>query len=203
LSHKNRIFTSDLTDKQWALVKKLLPLEREGPGRPLELDLRAVLNGKFYLNRTGCQWADIPKEYPAPSSISYHYNKWKKDGTWQAINQALRIKERVRLGRKPEPTAGSIDSQSVKTTAVPGIRGYDAGKRINGRKRHIVVDTIGNLLEVVVHTADIQDGDGAKLVLEKLSQKTKASLQKLWADGGYKGKLIDWVKETWQLPLTS
>ena len=105
------------------------------------------------------------------------------------------------MGRAAEPTAGSIDSQSVKTTAVPGERGYDPGKKVNGRKRHIVVDTLGNLIEVVVHTADIQDRDGAKLVLEKLSQETIAALEKLWADGGYRGQLVDWVKDNLELTL--
>ena len=199
--HEKQQYTSDLSDEEWEVAKPVLPLEHTGPGRPIEQDMRQVVNAIFYVVRTGCQWANLPKDYPNHNSVYYHYRKWCQDGTWRRINTALRKQERRQRERNEDPSAGIIDTQSAKTTEAGGERSYDAGKKINGRKRHIVVDTLGNLLEVVVHAAGIQDYHGAKGLLLKLTESV-TSLKKIWADGIYKnGGLVDWVRETLDIVL--
>lgn len=201
MSHEKQTYTSDMSDKQWGIIERLLPLEHNGPGRPIELDMRQVVDAIFYVVRTSCQWENLPKDYPNYNSVYYHYRKWCKDGTWQRINRALRKQERRRRDRDEDPSAGVIDTQSVKTTEAGGERSYDAAKKVNGRKRHIIVDTVGNLLEVVVHAAGIQDYHGAKPLLLKLTE-TVSSLKRIWADGIYeKGGLVDWVHETLNIVL--
>jgi putative transposase len=193
-------YASDSTDKEWAMIAPRLA-QADGPGRKRTVNLREVVNAIFYRTRTGCQWRMLPKEFPDWRHVWYYYKKWTSDGTWQRLNDVLRRLVRRAVGKQPDPSLGIMDSQTVKATEAGGERGFDGGKKINGRKRHILVDTLGLLLVLVVHSANIQDYDGARQVLQQAQTKS-SRLQKVIADGIYtKNGLVNWVKRQFRFIL--
>ena len=190
-------YPTDLTDEEWNQINSLVPAPKSGKGkrgRPVKLDRRSLLNAIFYVVRAGCAWRLLPSDFGPWQTVYGYFRVWSQDWTWEFIHDVLRDCVRKTEGRRVAPTAAIVDSQSVKTPDQAGERGYDAGKKISGRKRHVAVDCLGLILALMITPAAVQDRDAARPLIKALVSMY-GRLQIIWADGGYLGALVNWVKQ--------
>lgn len=202
MGEKAKRYSCDVSDAQWELIRPLLPVAKAA-GRPPVYPPREVVNAILYVTKNGCVWRDLPACFPPWRTVYYHFERWYDNGTLTRIHDVLRDAVRIRNGRDPAPSAGIIDSQSVKSaeTVSRDCRGFDAGKKINGRKRHIIVDTLGLLLVVMVTAASVHDTTAARPAIQRLACLFPG-VGIIWADGGYLGKLVTWANTTMRIALT-